>query len=219
MEGKLSPLFNEIYKSKGWGDNQTPYYSGIGSHIPSIINPYIGVVKSFFKNLDYKPNVIDIGCGDFNVGSQLVNYTNNYLAVDVVDSLIEYNKVKYKDLNVEFKNLDITKGSIPFSDVIMVRQVFQHLSNSNILEALKNIYLKSKYIILTEVVPLGNFTPNLDINFGASTRPMINNSGIEITSPPFDFPIEEELITLSIKEKGIINNLVKTTIYKTKNNG
>jgi SAM-dependent methyltransferase len=213
---ELTTLFEAIYKDQGWGNNNTTFFSGIGSHDSYLISPYIGVVKSFFKELKYKPNITDIGCGDFNIGKKLISYTGKYLALDVVTSLIEYNKNKYQNLNVNFKTLDITKESISLTDIIILKNVLQHLSNSQILAALKNIYLKSKYLIITESIPLFNFTPNLDMSPSATIRPLFNNSGIDILSSPFNFPIEEEVLTLTIKEKGIVECLTKTSIYKTK---
>tara|TARA_R110000803_G_scaffold68294_1_gene130149 strand:+ start:314 stop:970 length:657 start_codon:yes stop_codon:yes gene_type:complete len=215
---KLSFLFESIYKTKGWGGNNTPFYSGIGSHDSNIVSPYIEVIKSFFKELKYKPNVIDIGCGDFNIGKELVPYVNKYMAVDIVDPLIEHNKTKYKDLNVNFKTLNITQESVPSTDIIIIKELFQHLSNKNILKALKNVYLKSKWLIITEAIPISNFVPNLDIQSQASFRPLINNSGVDILAPPFNFDIKEELLTLTVKSKGIIECLSKTSIYKTKTN-
>jgi hypothetical protein len=218
MKSQIQYFFEEVYKRKGWGDNNSPYYSGPGSHSLNIINPYIEVLKAFFKTFNKKPNIIDIGCGDFNIGKNLLDSVNNYLAIDVVDPLIQYNKIKYKNSNLKFKTLDITKSTIPFSDVVIVKEVFQHLSNDLILKSLKNLYLKSKFLIITESLPIIPFTPNLDINLGVATRPLINNSGVDIISPPFNFSIEEELITLKIKTKGIKECFIKTSIYKQKSN-
>jgi hypothetical protein len=213
MEDKLSSLFSSLYKIKHWGNNNTPFFSGFGSHTSPTIPFYIETVKTFLKGFTYKPNIIDIGCGDFNIGKQFVPFVNNYLAIDIVDDLIKYNKSIYNYPNVTFKTLDITQTPIPPTDVIIIRHVFQHLSNSYIKSALQNIYLKSKYLIITECIPSCNFTPNLDILPGYFFRPEDNNSGVDILSPPFNFSIEEELITLSIKEIDIFD---KTIIFKTK---
>ena len=217
MENKLSSLFNKIYEHKKWGSNNTPFYSGEGSDNSYLVSPYISLIQSFFKELSYKPNVIDVGCGDFNIGKELVPYTNKYVAVDIVDSLIKYNKNKYKDLNVQFKTLDITKSPIPTTDIIIVRQVFQHLSNEYILKSLKNIYLKSKYLIITEEIPNFNFTPNLNIESSPYLRLVINNSGVDILSPPFNFPIERKLHNLTIPNK-YHPSFSTTSIYKQKLN-
>src|SRR5690554_7302135 len=66
----------QVYEMKLWGDNNTDFYSGIGSHSPELVNPYIEVVSSFLKSFDHPLIVCDLGCGDFNVGKELVQYTN-----------------------------------------------------------------------------------------------------------------------------------------------
>ena len=43
----LSQKFDYIYKNKFWGPSiDKKFYSGVGSHDPKIINPYIEVVKN-----------------------------------------------------------------------------------------------------------------------------------------------------------------------------
>jgi hypothetical protein len=220
--GKLSTHFENIYKEKNWGGNNSKiFFSGDGSSISPTIPFYIDTVKTFFTNLTYKPNVIDIGCGDFNIGKELVPFVNNYLAVDVVDSLIQHNKSMHNYSNVTFETLDITNSPSPTTDVIILRHVFQHLSNKDILDSLRNIYLKSKYLIITEGIPLTDFTPNLDIESMHSFRPVVNNSGVDILLSPFNFPIEEELITLLVKHQQPDGEFLlkdKTVIYKQKIN-
>ena len=220
--GKLSTYFENIYKEKIWGgDNSEIFFSGEGSNISPTIPFYIDTIKTFFTSLTYKPNVIDIGCGDFNIGKELVPFVNNYLAVDVVDSLIQHNKSIHNYPNVTFETLDITNSPSPTTDVIILRHIFQHLSNKDILNSLKNIYLKSKYLIITEGIPFTDFTPNLDIESMHSFRPVVNNSGVDILLSPFNFPIEEELITLLVKHQSLDGELLlkdKTVIYKQKTN-
>ena len=208
----LNKGFNSIYIKKLWGNkDNVPFFSGFGSSFKPSIDSYVNIIKQFTKNSKKKLNVIDIGCGDFNIGKELLLYFNNYTAVDVVDPLIEYNKNKFKNLNVCFKSLDITKNSIPFTDVIILRQVFQHLSNRNIYNALKNIYLKSKDIILTETIPSTPFVPNLDIKSGAKTRFANKDSGVDIISPPFNFPIQEKILTFM--EEQTVNKKPKNLSY------
>ena len=93
----------QVYKMKLWGNNQTEFYSGDGSHNSELINPYITAVISFLKSFKSPITVCDLGCGDFNVGKQLVKYTKKYLAVDIVSDLISYNKENFKGDNLEFQ--------------------------------------------------------------------------------------------------------------------
>jgi hypothetical protein len=79
---------------------------------------------------------VDLGCGDFNVGSQLRPYCSEYVACDIVQSLIERNKLKFADRGVEFRALDMASDPLPAGDVVFIRQVLQHMSNAQILALL-----------------------------------------------------------------------------------
>ena len=79
---------------------------------------------------------MSLGCGDFNVGAQLRDLCGAYIACDIVELLIAYNRERFAELGVDFRRLDIIDKPIPEGDVIILRQVLQHLSNSQIATAL-----------------------------------------------------------------------------------
>ena len=86
--------------------------------------------------------------------------------------------------------MDISKDELPEADCIILRQVLQHLSNTEIQRILEK--LKSfQYIILTEHLPNADFIPNLDIISGQGIR-LKQNSGVNILEKPFNFKIEEQ---------------------------
>ena len=89
----------QVYKLKLWGSNSSEFYSGEGSHLPEIINQYITIVTSFLKSFESPLIVCDLGCGDFNIGKELVPYTKKYFAIDIVKELIEHNQKKFKSEN------------------------------------------------------------------------------------------------------------------------
>ena len=119
-----------------WKSNYK-FYSGPGSHFPELVDNYISGVKKFLTSLPKKPNVVDLGCGDFSIGSKIRKLCDNYIAVDIFDELINFNKKKYADLNVDFRILDITCDELPSGDICFIRQVLQHLSNESIIMLLK----------------------------------------------------------------------------------
>ena len=145
--------FKKIYEEKIWeyGDRQK-YCSGGGSHNLKIITPYINIISDFL-NTKNKPIVIDAGCGDFNLGKNFVKSCRKYFAIDIYDKLIEYNRKKFKLNNLEFLTKDITKDKLPDGDILIVRQVLQHLSNKEIINFLKNIKNKYNYFIVVEHLP------------------------------------------------------------------
>ena len=200
----------QIYEMKLWGDNKTDFYSGDGSHLPEIVNPYINAVTTFLTSFKNPLQVCDLGCGDFNIGKELIKHTKKYVAVDIVADLIAYNKEKYKDHKLEFQCLDIAVDSLPAGDCVLLRQVLQHLSNAEV----KNIVSKLsqyKYVILTEHLPLKAFIPNKDIISGQGIR-LKKQSGLQLLAAPFNMKVKEERELVSV----VLNNnlgVISTTLY------
>ena len=196
---------SQVYELNLWGKNTTDFYSGEGSHNPEIVNPYIKVVTEFLTSFKKPITVLDLGCGDFNVGKQLVKYTEKYIAVDIVPDLIQRNKENFKADNLEFRCLDISKDKLPKGDCAIIRQVLQHLSNAEV-QNIANKLTSYKYIILTEHLPNGVFEPNKDIISGQGIR-LKKQSGIDLLKPPFNFKVAEkkELLSYKLEEnKGVV---------------
>ncbi len=55
----------QIYENNLWGGDKSGFYSGLGSHHPETVNPYIAVVSAFLKDFETPPVVCDLGCGGF----------------------------------------------------------------------------------------------------------------------------------------------------------
>ncbi len=201
----------QVYEMKLWGGDKSDFYSGYGSHHPEIVNPYVDVLISFLTSFKSALTVCDLGCGDFNVGKELVKYTKKYVAVDIVANLIEHNKEKFKEENLEFRCLDIAVDDLPFGDCALIRQVLQHLSNAEVQRIVSKL-TDFKYVILTEHLPEGDFVPNKEIISGQGTR-LRKQSGLNLLAPPFNLKVKEEKQLLSIvldNRKGVI----VTTFYK-----
>jgi len=201
----------QVYEMKLWGDNTSDFYSGVGSHHPEIINPYIDAITSFLTSFKSPLVVSDLGCGDFNIGKELVKHTKKYVAVDIVTDLIAHNKEKFKKENLEFYCLDIAVDDLPDGDCAILRQVLQHLSNAEV----QNIVSKLsafKYVILTEHLPEGDFTPNKDIISGQGIR-LKKQSGLNVLVPPFNFKVKAEKQLLSVN-LGDGKGVIVTTLYE-----
>lgn len=201
----------QIYTMKLWGNNDSDFYSGIGSHHPEIVNPYIDVVSSYLETFESPPVICDLGCGDFNVGKNLVQYADKYIGVDIVEDLIEYNSRTFNHNNLDFQCLDIAADDLPVADIVILRQVLQHLSNDEIQAILSKLY-NYRFLILTEHLPKGEFVPNKEIISGQGTR-LKKQSGVNLLAPPFNFKVkgEKKLLTITSEDnKGVI----ETTLYK-----
>ena len=201
----------QVYEMKLWGGSSSNFYSGIGSHHPEVVNPYIEVVISFLDSFQNELTLCDLGCGDFNVGKELVNYTTKYHAVDIVTSLIERNIEKYREDHLEFHCLDIAIDELPSGDCALLRQVLQHLSNTEIQRIVGKLRV-FRYIIVTDHLPEGDFIPNKDIISGQGIR-LKKQSGVNLTAAPFNLKVKEEMQLSSSILNGQKGTIV-TTLYK-----
>jgi hypothetical protein len=210
-------IFKKIYDEKIWTPEnkkkEYQYYSGLGSHDSVFATNYINKVKKYLKSLPKKPKVVDLGCGDFNIGSKIRRYCDKYTAIDIYDELINRNKKKYKNLDVNFLKLDFTKNSAPKADIYFIRCVFQHLSNESILNFLRLSKNRFKIIILTEHLPGNlNFIPNLNMATGSSIR-LYQNSGIDLTRKPFNLLVKKSFDICKISSNKI-KGILKTTVLE-----
>lgn len=203
----------QVYSMNLWGNNTTDFYSGDGSHHPDIVRPYIAVVVEFLNSFKNPITVCDLGCGDFNIGKQLVAHAKNYIAIDIVTALIAFNKQHFIQEKLAFHCLDIAIDNLPSGDCAIVRQVLQHLSNFEIQHIVKKLR-QYKYVILTEHVPKAAFITNKDIISGQGIR-LKKQSGIDLLAPPFNFKVKEQKQLLSIPLNGDKEVIVTTlfTVY------
>ena len=209
-----SEIFNKIYSEGIWGKNEYGQsVSGSGSYTNEIIQPYISEISKFL--LDIKPSIlVDLGCGDFNVGKNFINLCEKYIACDVSSEILNRNKENFSKLkNVNFSLLDLTSDHLPNGDVCFVRQVLQHLTNDDIKKFVNKLnYQKPyKYLVITEHLPLSDkFKPNIDKYSGSEIRLMVN-SGVVLHSKPFNLNYSEISNLLEVNELG---GRIKTTICK-----
>jgi SAM-dependent methyltransferase len=185
--GRLSAAqaFDEVYRRKMW--KQSTSLSGPGSSGVWALE-FRRVVAGFVEARSIR-SILDVGCGDFMVGSQLAPLVQSMVAMDVSNFIIEQNKTAYSSLtNVTFAAGDICECNIPAVDLVLVRQVLQHLTNAQIEKALTNIENSgARYAIIAEHImrPQIMLAPNLDIPSHSVLTRVGMKSGVVVTSPPF----------------------------------
>jgi Methyltransferase domain len=181
-------VFSEIYREGKWGSGVKPFCSGAGSAEDVITRPYVAAVCSFLRSFDVKPHVVDLGCGDFSVGSLMIQDCESYTGVDVVPDLVRHHQESVHDPKVRFLCLDIVRDELPPGDVCIIRQVLQHLSNEQIGKVLAKLG-QYKTVIVTEHYPSDScqVVPNRDKVHGSGIR-LYDNSGVYLDEPPFDIP-------------------------------
>lgn len=106
-------VFDNIYEKRIWKkDEQSNSTSGTGSHKAEIIDPYINVVKKVITDNNIK-TAVDLGCGDFTVGSLIVDCCETYNARDISNVILEKNRSKYQSPKLKFEKLDLPNKNKP----------------------------------------------------------------------------------------------------------
>lgn len=204
-------VMQQIYEAHLWGGASHDFYSGDGSHNTNILHPYLTAVSDFLKSSPKPLVVCDLGCGDFNVGKHLTQYAQKYIAIDIVEDLINRNKNMYQEKNLEFHCLDIATQKLPAADCVILRQVLQHLSNDEI-QQITNKLKPYKYVLLTEHTPTHNETPNIDVISGQGIR-LKKNSGVNLLAAPFDLEVFDSRLLTSYTEENK-KSVITTTLYQ-----
>jgi hypothetical protein len=187
--GSLSvgQAFDQVYRTSMWKRGNST--SGPGSEGP-LAQRYITVVLDYASRHGLR-TVVDAGCGDFTVGSILAPHFERYTAFDASQHIIETNRQRYAhltDQNVTFTVADMTSEVFPEADLILIRQVFQHLTNAQIERALENLEAsKWRRALVTEEVfdPSGNSSPNVDLPSHTFRTRVAQGSGVFLDKLPF----------------------------------
>jgi SAM-dependent methyltransferase len=187
---RLSPqeTFERIYASRAWGTGGgNPFDSGTGS-TDQFTRAYVDTITAYSEDRRLS-TIVDLGCGDFRVGSHLIKSANvDYIGVDVVRPLIEHHNKAFSDSRTRFLCLDIISDPLPAGDLYLIRQVLQHLSNAQITKILHK--LASQHVIVTEHIPVGQpVHPNRDKATGPDIR-LYSCSGVYLEFPPFNRQLE-----------------------------
>jgi SAM-dependent methyltransferase len=180
----LAEVFRKTYDEKLWGTSPGSHFcSGSGSR-GRVAQAYIEFVRTFISRHGIQ-SVVDLGCGDFFIGSQIAPLVPRYLGVDIVPELINHLNATHGSPHVQFRCLDITTHSLPGADLCLVRQVFQHLSNDEIRRVLPKLQA-FPFVLVTEHYPAEArvVVPNRDKPHGPDTR-LVDDSGVYLDQPPF----------------------------------
>lgn len=194
LEKSTQQVFTEVYAKNLWGGETGEFYSGSGSDT-HMAEPYIQLIRSFIQENDVR-TVVDLGCGDFRIGRHIAEVAETYIGIDIVESLIERNRVEFGSQQIAFLCLDVINDELPQGDLCLIRQVLQHLSNQQIKEVLSKIK-QYRYAIITEHYPASSVAgaPNIDKPHGPDTR-LYNNSAVYLDQPPFNVPGVQTLLVV-----------------------
>jgi SAM-dependent methyltransferase len=203
--------FQEVYQRNLWGsDRGAKFFSGAGSRGDALLvyaQQMADLLRGHCAELGRSLTVVDLGCGDFQVGRALLEALPGleYVGCDIVPELIAHNNAAYATDKISFRQLDIISDPLPNGDVCLVRQVLQHLSNRDIAAFLERA--DYRWIYLTEghpAVRTGTVNPDIlaghDVRFDWRTG---RGRGVELDRPPFN-RITQEMFRVAASPQEII---------------
>lgn len=171
MDKSNREIFNEIYRHNIW------YFgSGTGS-VYWLNKPFVVFINNFILSHKDIKTVVDIGCGDWQLGRHFYLDKLRYIGCDVSDEVLNKVKRRYSSKRVTFKRLDVVTDSLPDGDLAIIKDVLQHLSFGDIKRVLSKLK-RYKYVIIGNGILEEKFI-NKDIKNG-KFRPL------DITKPPFE---------------------------------
>lgn len=165
-------VFRYIYETNKWGCDESR--SGKGSdmsqteelrkHLPTVL-----------AQLSVE-SILDLPCGDMNWIRTLDLSAFRYTGADIVPDLIERNRQSYPQF--DFAVLDICEDELPAADFMLSRDLFVHLSFSDIEKAIDNVCRSPvRYLACTTF-------PDLDHNQDKLTG---NHRKLNMSTAPLDF--------------------------------
>jgi SAM-dependent methyltransferase len=177
-------VFTYIYEQGTWGRNEYGYgISGSGSSIENAA-AYMKFLEDFIKANEIK-SVVDVGCGDWSFSRHINWNLAHYTGIDVVKAVIEKNQILFTSPTVTFLCGDILNMNFPSADLLICKDVLQHLSNEDIKVFLTKLN-HYKHCLITndtdaytlsstnEQIPRGEYR-NLDL-----TKSPFNHKGVKI---------------------------------------
>jgi len=157
----MKEAFENIYRRGDWINSSGGTESGPGSSL-ECSKQYLTFLTQFVRNNNVV-SVLDIGCGDFNLMRHFDFTGIKYLGIDLVDFVIESNRIKHQSENVQFQCVDILNDVIDVSryDLVVIKDVFQHLDNTTISRLLNKLKDANCILITNDYT-----TQNCDCSIG-----------------------------------------------------
>lgn len=141
--------FERIYRTAYWGPE---HLSGIGSTVAAT-GPVRAVIERVVKEHGIG-SIVDVACGDMVWMPMVLDSLRRsgrqvaFTGCDIVPSLIERHAAEHP--TERFMHLDLVKDKIPAGDLIVCREVLQHLPVRDIQAGLDNISASgSRYLLAT----------------------------------------------------------------------
>jgi hypothetical protein len=145
MNDKNVGAFTKIYADRIWGNgSEDSPLSGLGS-APKYAKPYVQLVSNAISDFSIK-HVLDVGHGDWAMWRDYQFENTSYVGVDVAEGISKTNMRLFGSSTRKFLQVDFS-SALPEADLVICKDVLQHLSNDEILQILEK-FRKYKYVVI-----------------------------------------------------------------------
>lgn len=165
--------FAAIYETGAWGAG-----SGPGSY-PEFTIEYRAFIQRFMV-LNGITSVVDIGCGDWQFSRYIDFRGARYLGLDVVPALVERNRQAFGGPQVAFDEMPADVADVPGGDLLLIKDVLQHLPNADIFRILETVVPRFKFALITNSYEKVNTGQNYDISGHGDFR------CLDLTAEPYN---------------------------------
>ncbi|GEM_PF-1616473 len=212
VSARRRQIFQRIYKDGLWGASPSGgFFSGTGSrgeaarvYVEKMSDALGDIAKTARKPII----VVDLGCGDFEIGRKLLANVPaiRYVGCDIVPELIAHHVKQTADARARFEEVDIVAEDLPAGDVCLLRQVLQHLSNADIKKVLAKlrkfdrVFVTEGYPVIAEGPINPDKTAGYDVRFDWRSG---RGRGVELAEKPFNVAARE-LFRVQASEQEVI---------------
>lgn len=140
--GDAEGVFTDIYRQDHWHGG-----SGEGSTAEATA-PYRHIVERLVVSPEIR-SIVDLGCGDWQLGSLVDWHGRRYTGVDVVEDVVAADRDRWGDERTRFTAGDAMTGDVPSGDLLLVKDVLQHWPTSDVERFLRQVLPRYSYALLT----------------------------------------------------------------------
>lgn len=170
-------VFTSVYTNAVWDRNEEGLgTSGPGSTLKTA-QPYMEFLQKFLASNNIQ-SVADIGCGDWTFSKHVHWGDIQYTGYDVVKDVIEKNKIKFAKPTITFIHGDAVHLNLPSADLLLCKDVLQHLPLEDIQLFLTQLP-KFKHCLITNDVDYTLSSTNQQVQRGGYRT-------LDLTKPPFN---------------------------------
>lgn len=170
--------FTTVYYSNLWGARESR--SGAGSiHGSRCVTFACEALGRAVREQGVR-SLHDIPCGDLYWMRDLLPRLGDvrYVGFDIVRAVVARNRRRHPQY--DFHVLDVTTEVPPAADLIFCKDLFNHLTEPDVVRAIRNMQRSGSKFLLASNNPGWENTP-LSLSSGMSRH-------IDITAPPFNYP-------------------------------